>query len=534
MVHLDHETRVGAHRIFSVVLVPSSVCPQPQHSADIQRMLSRNTSVFSSSAALFEKLERNPATNKEENYSEANNGDNSFLYRLKSTYSRTTSRRSSSAESLQKNNSKGSSSIMNRFRSTSVRKTQQSGTEEENNTTDSSDKQLALPLRLSSHQITLMLSSIWAQSVYPLNTPENFEAIAHTFSLVLLVAQSKNSSHEALTESFQLAFSLRSISLNDKVKLQPSRRRSLFTLATSMIVFTSKAYNIGSLISIAKTPLTEKTGDPFLQLLNDSKLQVVLDTARHSSRVYGSKEDDAAALKSLSAIKLTESQSKESFAKMIVRGLGISPEESITLKEQLLREFSPDDACPLGAQLSAETTEIYQAGMKDDKHSDMVDIPLFTTDDDIPSEIQAHPNAYQPSENTNLLSVDDILGSVSDTTPHVGRISTSTAPDMTYKEMALHCENLLMGKQEKMNVFMPSNTLHSFRFGPPMDWDKDTSANSTRQLNLPMSGNPFLDPNTLPDAAPRHCGGTAYQHQPNFFQLPVARPYDNFLKAAGC
>ncbi|KAL1324748.1 hypothetical protein AAHE18_13G113100 [Arachis hypogaea] len=494
MVHLDQETRVGAHRIFSVVLVPSSVCPQPQHSADIQRVLSRNTSVFSSSAALFEKLERKPATIQEKS-----------------------------------------------SRSGSVRRTQP----EENNTTDSSNKQLALPLRLSSHQITLMLSSIWAQSVYPMNTPENFEAIAHTFSLVLLVAQSKNSSYEALTESFQLAISLRSISLNDKVKLQPSRRRSLFTLATSMIVFTSKAYNIGSLISIAKMPLTDKTCDPFLQLLNDSKLQVVLDTARHSSRVYGSKEDDAAALKSLSAIKLTESQSKESFATMIVQGLGIPIDESSTLKEELLREFSPDDACPLGAQLSTETTEIYQPVISfylNFRRSNMkkmqVDIPLFTMDDDIPSngmEIQVHPNAQQPLGNTNLLSVDDILGSVLDTTNHVGRISTSTAPDMSYKEMALHCENLLMGKQEKLNVFMASNTLQSsFRFAPPMynheDWDKGTSANSNLQMTS-MSGNPFLDPpnmgpnslNTFPDSAPRHCG-TAYQHQPNFFQTASGTP----------
>lgn len=46
-----------------------------------------------------------------------------------------------------------------------------------------------------------------------------------------------------------------------------------------------------------------------------------------------------------------------------------------------------------------------------------VDIPLFTIDDDIPAsglEIQAYPNAQQqPSENPSVLSVDDILGSVS-------------------------------------------------------------------------------------------------------------------------
>ncbi|KAL2606466.1 hypothetical protein AAZV13_09G186300 [Glycine max] len=339
MVHADHETRVGAHRIFSVVLVPSSVCPQPSssgtpmtHAADIQRMLSRNVSVFSSSSALFEKLERKQNSLPEDSHADGNVNDNSILNRLKSTYSRTTSTRKSaltSAEYTDNRNSKvHNSSMMSRLKSsysraTSVKKPQIPTTVEEN-TTNTSNKQQVLPIRLSSHQITLLLSSIWAQSIYPLNTSENFEAIAHTYSLVLLVARSKNSSHEALTQSFQLAFSLRNISLNENVKLQPSRRRSLFTLATSMIIFASKAYNILSLISIAKTTLTDRTVDPFLQLVNDSKLQAVTDTDKQPSKVYGSKEDDEDALKSLSAIKLTESQSKESFATMIVQSLGKS------------------------------------------------------------------------------------------------------------------------------------------------------------------------------------------------------------------
>ncbi|KAI5318424.1 hypothetical protein L3X38_038132 [Prunus dulcis] len=65
MVHPDHETRVGALRVFSVVLVPSSVCPglsssntESRKAMDFPRTLSRTVSVFSSSAALFEKLRR--------------------------------------------------------------------------------------------------------------------------------------------------------------------------------------------------------------------------------------------------------------------------------------------------------------------------------------------------------------------------------------------------------------------------------------------------------------------------------------------
>jgi hypothetical protein len=51
--------------------------------------------------------------------------------------------------------------------------------------------QEANSLRLSSQQITLFPSSIWAQSISPENTPDNYEAIAHTYSLVLLFSRAK-------------------------------------------------------------------------------------------------------------------------------------------------------------------------------------------------------------------------------------------------------------------------------------------------------------------------------------------------------
>ena len=41
--------------------------------------------------------------------------------------------------------------------------------------------------------------------------------------------------------------------------LPPSRRRSLFTLATSMIVFFSKAFNVPTLIPVVKDLLSEST-----------------------------------------------------------------------------------------------------------------------------------------------------------------------------------------------------------------------------------------------------------------------------------
>ncbi|EXB52895.1 hypothetical protein L484_004959 [Morus notabilis] len=204
MVHPDHETRVGAHRIFSVVLVPSSVFPRSSPSIleskkgmDLPRTLSRTVSVFSSSAALFEKLRKEKFLSQENVFEDAQ--ENFFSF---------DESRDTNIMSLKTLNSSYS-------RAYSMKNLPEPLMTEEECTTISTKEPEANSLRLSSHQITLLLSSIWAQSISPANMPENYEAIAHTYSLVLLFSRAKNSSHEVLVRSFQLAFSLRSISLND-------------------------------------------------------------------------------------------------------------------------------------------------------------------------------------------------------------------------------------------------------------------------------------------------------------------------------
>ncbi|KAM2531145.1 hypothetical protein PS1_028926 [Malus domestica] len=212
MVCVDHETRVGAHRIFSVVLVPSSVCPRPcaatpitTEKNNIGRTLSRTVSVFSSSAALFEKL--NKGSHSQQNIGqelkdkvviqeEAKVPNESMLNRLKSKFS---SRRHPSATSDPVGNEDASvsnHSVMNRLKTTysraySIRRNPSNTPSADEKTTSISDKESTMSLRLSTRQITLLLSSIWAQSISPLNTPENYEAIANTYSLVLLYARTK-------------------------------------------------------------------------------------------------------------------------------------------------------------------------------------------------------------------------------------------------------------------------------------------------------------------------------------------------------
>ncbi|KAK6162993.1 hypothetical protein DH2020_002834 [Rehmannia glutinosa] len=501
MVTPDHETRLGAHRIFSVVLVPSSVCPYTdstiENRVELERTLSRSASALSSSAALFEKLRKEHcSTRKFVDQAdevligtEGRSKDQSLLTRLTSSYSRkTTIKRHSLPPTL-----------------------------------CNMEKELkGISLKLKTRQISLLLSSIWVQAISHLNTPANYEAIAHTYSLVMLFSRNKKSSNDILIRSFQLAFSLRSISLRGG-PLQPSRRRSLFTLATSMILFLAKAYDYLPLVTSAKAAV-----DPFLRLVDDSKLKA-LDhkiTVDDIVKVYGSKEDDEDALKSLSAIKISDEQSTESFASMILKIWGSYP----IIKEQLLKEFLPDDICPLGAHIVIETPgQIYKFGSKE--HSEVVEHSIFSTSDDYPTDSfvsQTDSCSQLTLESPSLLSVDQFMDmrQVSETTKEVGQHLSLTPSDMPFKDMASHCEALQIGKQQVMSNFMAASFIQ----------DSSTSCCSqdSTQTHKPLYPCPqpgyFTTP--LVTGVPMGCAAE-FQHHTDFFRLPASSPYDNFLKAAG-
>ncbi|KAG0465266.1 hypothetical protein HPP92_019430 [Vanilla planifolia] len=87
------------------------------------------------------------------------------------------------------------------------------------------------------------------------------ENVLHLHSAGLQDLSSMASQNDVLIRSFQLAFSLRNTSLDGRGLLPASRRRSLFAVATYMIVLSSKAFNIAPLIPIAKLSLNEKTDE---------------------------------------------------------------------------------------------------------------------------------------------------------------------------------------------------------------------------------------------------------------------------------
>ncbi|ONM30437.1 ARM repeat superfamily protein [Zea mays] len=276
MVYPDCGTHLGAHRIFSVVLVPSAVAPcsfsdtSRTRKIDLRRTLSRTTSVFSSSAALFGKLKRDMLS-----FRESPLHDNTKLLPI-----------SEDADEISANDAKlFKSQTIQRMASTkdiSLPSSTDASTLSEQTPNQEKD---AVTLMLSVRQANLLLSSLWTQALSPENVPRNYEAISHTYSLMLLFSRAKGSGADVLVGSFQLAFSLRSVSLQAGF-LPPSRRRSLFTLATSMLVFFSKAFNVPALIPVVKHVLTESTVSEtqFLASLVFGEVMYVICTVDKSSQ----------------------------------------------------------------------------------------------------------------------------------------------------------------------------------------------------------------------------------------------------------
>ncbi|KAL2320766.1 hypothetical protein Fmac_029735 [Flemingia macrophylla] len=547
-----HETRVVAHRIFSVILLPSSVfsgrsVSDPKASS-VPQTLSRAVSGFSSSAVLFEKL-RLEKRSSSERYSQYNRGNISgyfelvnsnvgFVNKLKPTYSRVSSVNNPPLQLEVKEiaaNKANRNSMITAYSSNITILGDINPTltiacfchwlEVDVVMVNCTDQlftcvQGGAALRLSKLQINRLLSSIWAQSMSPDNMPENYEAIAYSYTLVLLVSRAKgyrmfcglvingdtekNSFHEVLVRSFQLAFSLWNISLKEG-PLPPSRRRSLFTLATSMIVFASKEYNIDRLVQSAKEVLTGRKVDPYLELIEDYKLQAVSFAPDNLTIKYGSKEDDERALGTLIELLSHIHKTRELFASEIIKSLEMfAKAELSSIREQLLEEFAPDALCELGSQLTVNMAA---------KDASIVS----NIDDDF---------IFEPFE-SQVIHNRGLSTEVLDTSHPSGRISVSNAFNMPYKDMADKCEVLLMEKQ-KMSRLM--STQHG---------NELKKIDSTSHVDFPKVGNSPFDDNTslgfykTSGPLPMLCA-TEYQNLTHPFKLPASSPYDNFLKAAGC
>ncbi|PPD69622.1 hypothetical protein GOBAR_DD33489 [Gossypium barbadense] len=455
MVHPDHETRVGAHDIFSAVLLPSllsSSSDQNKRTPEAVRSdlsLSASKKLRSQSFA-FQDKGKDQVEFIDERLKE--NGNQASDMAVRNPIMRQSHRHSYSFEHFLRD-----------------------GKMELNS------------LRLSSHQVSLLLSTIWVQANSVENTPANFEAMARSYSIAVLFTRVKGFALEYLRALFKvtildlwshgpssefsvgilptehLSGSRRRCYVNfaqpsqaangeDTVakqrRLQPSRRRSLFTLASYMLIFSARAGNFPELIPVVKASLTDKTIDPYLKLVEDAGLLAV---CVESDIKYGSKEDEDAALKSLLAIKLDDLHLKETvISHFMTKFKKLSEDELSSIKKQLLEGFSPDDAYSLGVPLSRPCSPLAQM-----EFQSFDEMPLAAVTDEANGS-QSGRKASLSISKLDVLSANELLDSALETAQQVVSFLVSPAP-IPYDQMKSQCEASVMGKQQKMSI------LHHFK-----------------------------------------------------------------------
>ncbi|XP_044466327.1 protein SEMI-ROLLED LEAF 2-like isoform X1 [Mangifera indica] len=498
MAHPDHETRVGAHSVFSVVLMPSLVSPW----SDLGKDTSQAVSGILPSASW-----------------KVRSGSFSFQDESKEK------------EELMD----GGLQEESRVPDVDVKHSHSHSYSFKRALTDG---KTITSFRLSSHQVSLLLSSIWVQATSAENNPANFEAMAHTYNIALLFTRFKTSSHMALVRCFQLAFSLRSISLDQEGGLQPSCRRSLFTLASYMLIFSARAGNLLELIPIVKSSLTEQTVDPFLELVEDIRLQAVYAESGKMKIAYGSEEDEVCALKSLSAIELNDHQLKEIVISQIMTKFAKLPEDELSgMKEQLFEGFSLDDAYPLGAPLFMETPQPCSplARMELQAFDEVMPLAVLT-DEEAFTEAFGSQSDRKTSLSINshdVLSVDELLESVLKSAQQVASLPVSSTP-IPYDQMKTQCEALVAGKQQKMSVLKSfkhqqetKEIVVSSEFG-----GHNSPTFPNMNVGLPEGNLKLINKDQV--QARDELALCSHEFGRYSLRLPPSSPYDKFLKAAGC
>ncbi|GAB2217925.1 hypothetical protein Droror1_Dr00001139 [Drosera rotundifolia] len=480
MAHSDSETRVGANYCFSLVLVPSPSCPW------LCRTLPTCINSLGSSSILpLLRARTRSLTIPDDSQDKTEALDSQSL---------------TESSSFKSDVTKGSKDRTS--------------------------------LRLSGHQISLLLSSIWVQALSTENNPANLIAIAHTYNIVLTFAWPKTTDHMALIKCFQLAFSLRSISLDEE---RVPCRSSLFTLASYMLMFSARAADLPELIPVVKSSMADNKIDPHLKLLEDVRLQAIDAEACGAMDALESVEDDSAMSKRLCVTNPDDNQLKEIvISHLLSKFEYLSEDELDGIRKQLLQGFLPDDSYPLTTQVFMETPKPGTPPVRTDiiPLDEMLNPPLMEEPAFVEDIVDQSDGKASLSVNPlDILSVNELLDSVLETARQVASLPVSTTP-LPYDQVRNQCEALVTGKQHKMSVIHSVKRRQKTQAIVVVD-------DIEEEISLPITvtNDSEDDPKPISNGLVRgsnHALLSSLQYGlQNSFRLPPASPYDKFLEAAG-
>nr|XP_011466140.1 PREDICTED: uncharacterized protein LOC101313033 isoform X1 [Fragaria vesca subsp. vesca] len=509
MMHPDVEVRVGAHQIFSVLLIPCSNRPRhevaPLQSGFVyqSRKGSLDTASIASITARLEKLRREKDGPKTENQETGARDD--FIDRdiAEEDWKQGLTLKSSP-------NFYTISSIIDKTAGSSL-----------------TDPEPYI-MKFSEDQIADLLSAFWMQANLPDNLPSNFEAIAHSFILMIVSSHLKNPNGNLMVRSFQLLLSLRNISLdpNNAGMLPPACQRSILVLSIGMLMFAAQIYHIPNLNDLLKSLPSDV--DPYLGISDD--LQVFLRPEADITK-YGSVIDNQLATSLLSDLRKKIYESDNVIREILVQFLSdITEMEAEVVADQLSESFTPDDAFMFGPQSMLDFDQNQMPGHSKETLSFDGEFPTNSSvEDDATSEVSVVadfsrfiPRMPSSSSVPQVISVGQLLESALEVAGQVAGTSVSTSP-LPYNTMTKQCEALGTGTRKKLSNWLAhehhqSSTVRDI-LSPPFPAGGCTALQ--KLINEPGPGVTQ--------------GGTSAQDSwLAAIRLPPASPFDNFLKAAGC
>ncbi|KAJ7977860.1 ARM repeat superfamily protein [Quillaja saponaria] len=506
MLHPDIEARIGAHRIFSVLLIPFSGHPayevsslrsgcQYQH----KKWSSHTASASDSITALLEKLRRCQDGTKTEN--QGNNVDDGCK------------QKDIAGDDCKQNC--GMKSSPNFYNLSSI-----IGRTAGN--TSLADSELCV-MKLTEDQVAHLLSSFWIQANLPDNLPSNFEALAHSFILTLVSLRLKNPNESIVVRFFQLPLSLWSTSLDPNNRmLAPSCQRSIFVLSAGMLMFACKIFRILDLNSVFKS-LAPSEVDPYLGISDDNQVYV---KSHMDIKEYGTAADNQLAMSILFELQNKIYECDNTTKDILVHNLAsITELEADDLAMQLSETFAPDEAFMFGPRSMLDLDHTQTILHSNESLSFDGDFPSNSLiEDDVISEasvaelsrfITKMPSSPSMS---NVISIGQLLESALEVAGQVAGTSVSTSP-LPYNTMASQCEALGTGGRKKLSNWLAYENLQS-----------QVAVKSF--LAFPDDGNSALE--KIINGGGHAEVAALQKNQLLAMRLPPASPFDNFLRAAGC
>ncbi|KAM3313725.1 hypothetical protein ACQJBY_032943 [Aegilops geniculata] len=471
MVHPDADTRVGAHHIFSAVIVrgPSHQRGDSEYLFATKKCQSRSPSVFSSATALLEKLRREKECLGSDKPGHMMHDD-----------------------------------------------------EKERNTHEEDNKHV-WARKSPAYFSKLVFSFVdrWAtlassaEANQTDNAPSNYEAIGHSYGLTVLSSRLKNSSNSNNIQFFQLPLSLRSIALTPSGGLPPSCQRSIFSLATSMLAFAGKVCHIVELAELLRC-FTSSNIDSYLRIGEDLQLYVRLQSDLGS---YGSESDQDVARSVLSDCRKKVGINDQQVLDVIACALSnLTEMDKDAVVKELTEMFTPEEVPLFGSNSALDWANFHAQAFSDESLSfdeecsrtSSVDGGLH--DSPITNTASSTSKITLPHSAPRVLGVGQLLESALHVAGQVAGSSVSTSP-LPYGTMTSQCEALGSGTRKKLSSWLVNGH------------------NSTPDNPVPSL--PAADHFILPKVI--SCGfeiNRTSSEPCSMVKLPPASPFDNFLKAA--